>query len=378
VKARKKLAIYVQSVAAAMAGLGLESRVTSETAMTKKNPTLTDVAQAAGVHSSTVSRVMNPETRGMVSADVAKRILAEARKIGYRPNRAASTLRTRRSNVVGVILPDITNAVFPPILMGIEEGLRKHGYLAIVANVGNDEEEQRFVVQRLLGQQVDGLIFATARRHDPVIEECVSKGVAVVAVNRSEETGAASCVVSDEFYGMRLAVEHLAQLGHENIAHISGPDNLSTGHLRRLGFTEAIQNMKLGSSRSMVFESTGYSRESGRAAFCDLIRKFPSTTAVVAGNDLVALGCYDVLKDLGLRCPVDISIVGHNDMPLMDIVNPPLTTVRIRHHDMGLEAARLILQKIASPEATVVDVRLKPELVVRASTATPRATTAKK
>src|SRR5438552_12852444 len=106
--------------------------------MSERVPTLNDVALAAGVHFSTVSRVMNPATRHKVSDEVAKRILAEARKIGYRTNQAASTLRTRRSNIVGVVLPDITNAVFPPILLGIEEGLRKEGYLAIVVNVGTD------------------------------------------------------------------------------------------------------------------------------------------------------------------------------------------------------------------------------------------------
>ena len=340
--------------------------------MLKKVPTLSDIARSAGVHPSTVSRVMNPQTRGMVSAEVANAILEEARKIGYRPNRAASTLRTRRSNVVGVILPDITNAVFPPILMGIEEGLRRHGYLAITVNVGNDEVEQRFVVQRLLGQQVDGLIFATAQRRDPVIDDCVAHDVAVVTVNRSEETGAVSCVVSDELHGMRVTVEHLAGLGHRHIAHIAGPDNLSTGHLRKLGFLAAVRALKLPASASVVVGSTGYSRESGRQAFCDLLRAHPATTAVVAGNDLVALGCYDGLRKLGLRCPADISIVGHNDMPLMDMVNPPLTTVRIRHRDLGLEAARLILQKINDATATVADIRLKPELVVRASTAAPR------
>jgi LacI family transcriptional regulator len=315
---------------------------------------------------------MNPETRKMVSMDVAKRILDEAKKIGFRPNQAASTLRTRRSYVIGVILPDITNAVFPPILMGIEESLRKHGYLAIVANVGSDNEEQRFVINRLLGQQVDGLIFATARRHDPLIAECLDKGVPVVTVNRSEESGVVSCVVSDEHHGMRLAVEHLVDLGHECIAHIAGPESLSTGHLRRLGFMDAVRSMNLDLSKCRVSESTSYSREAGKATLLELLRQAPETTAIVAGNDLIALGCYDALKEMGLECPRDLSIVGHNDMPLMDIVHPPLTTVRIRHHDMGLEVARLILRIVDSEGASVVDIRLKPELVVRESTMRPR------
>jgi len=340
--------------------------------MTTRIPTLSDVAKAAGVHSSTVSRVMNPSTRGMVSDDVAKRILAEASRLGYRPNRAASTLRTRRSHVVGVVLPDITNAVFPPILMGIEECLRKEGYLAIVANVGSDADQQRFVINRLLGQQVDGLVFATARRQDPLIRECLNRGVPVVTVNRSEESGLVSSIVNDEHYGMRLAVAHLAGLGHRDIAHLAGPDSLSTGHQRRLGFMDAIDALNLDPARCSVVETPGYSREAGRAALLELLQTAPATTAVVAGNDLVALGCYDALKAKGWRCPKDLSIIGHNDMPLMDLVDPPMTTIRIRHHEMGFESARLILQAINSGVDSVVDIRLKPELIVRSSTALPR------
>ena len=340
--------------------------------MTNKNPTLSDVARATGVHFSTVSRVMNPETRQKVSAEVAKRVLAEAARLGYRPNRAASTLVTRKSRIIGVVLPDITNAVFPPILLGIEEGLRKHGYLAIVANVGADEEEQLFVINRLLGQQVDGLILATARRDDPVIKMCMAQNVPVVTVNRSDENGVASCVVSDDVVGMRLAVGHLLALGHRHIAHIAGPENLSTGHVRRMGFLAAIEASELDASQAFVFESSGYSRECGKAALLELLRQSPQTTAVVTGSDLVAIGCYDAIRELGLNCPQDISVVGHNDMPYMDLIRPPLTTIRIRHHGIGAEAARLILQTIDAPDSSVVDVRLKPELVVRESTAPPR------
>lgn len=337
--------------------------------MSTKPPTLKDLAAATGVHLSTVSRVMNPQTRQMVSADVARRILAEAKRVGYRPNRSASALVTRKSGIIGVVLPDITNAVFPPILMGIEDGLREQGYLAIVANVGADEAEQVFVMNRLLGQQVDGLILATARRQDQVIKLCVEQSVPVVTVNRSDETGIASCVVSDDHTGMRLAVEHLVALGHRHIAHIAGPESLSTGHFRRTGFLAAIAANPL--AEAFVVEGSGYSRACGKAAMLELMRQWPRATAVVAGNDLVAIGCYDALGEMGLRCPQDVSVVGHNDMPFMDMIRPPLTTVRIRHHGMGLEAARLVLQAIENPGAAVLDIRLKPELVVRASTAAP-------
>ena len=342
--------------------------------MIPKPPNLSDVAKAAGVHSSTVSRVMNPETREMVSEDVAKRILAVAKRIGYRTNRAASTLRTKRSNVIGVILPDITNAVFPPILMGIEEGLRKFGYLTITVNVGNGRDEQRFAINRLLGQQVDGLIFATTERQDPIVQDCVDQNVPVISVNRSDDSGKVSSVASDDYLGMKLAVNHLQSIGHTHISHIAGPEHISTGHLRRLGFLNATRDLALSASKCKIVESTGYTREAGQIAMQNLLKLAPKTTAIVAVNDLVALGCYDVMKQYGLTCPADLSIVGHNDMPLMDMIWPPLTTVRIPHRDMGLEASRLILNAINDRASSVVDIRLKPELIVRGSTAAPRQT----
>jgi LacI family transcriptional regulator len=341
--------------------------------MSDRTPTLTDVARAAGVHFSTVSRVMNPATRHKVSDEVAKRILAEAKRIGYRTNQAASTLRTRRSNIVGVVLPDITNAVFPPILLGIEEGLRKEGYLAIVVNVGFALKEYRFVIERLLRQQVDGLIIAAARRQDPMIKHCVQQGLPVVAVNRSEETGLASSVANDEMAGMRLAVEHLVKLGHKRIAHVAGPETISTGHLRRLGFLWAVEEMKLAGDRCQVVEGAAYSREAGRQACLELFA-LPGkrATAVVAGNDLLALGCYDALRELGLSCPADVSIIGHNDMPLIDMLAPPLTSLRIQHREMGRQAARLLLNHLQQPDMAPVRITLAPELMVRKSTASPR------
>eukprot|EP01032_Pedospumella_encystans_P019776 gene19776-22482_t len=167
--------------------------------------TLKGLAEILGVHTSTVGRVMDPETRHMVGEEVAQRVLKEAARHGYRPNKMAAALRTRRSNIVGVMLPDITNPVFPPIVLGIEDELRKHGYVALVTNAGEDPEQQRFVVDQLLARQVDALILATATRDDPVIGHCLEAGVALVTVNRSEDRGRVSSVVNDEYAGMRLA-----------------------------------------------------------------------------------------------------------------------------------------------------------------------------
>jgi LacI family transcriptional regulator len=329
--------------------------------------TLKGLAEILGVHPSTVGRVMDPQTRHMVGEEVRLRVLKEAARYGYQPNKLAAAMRTGRSKLVGVMLPDITNPVFPPIVLGIEDELRKHGYVVLMANAGDDKAQQRYVVDQLLGRQVDALILATATREDPVITHCLEAGVAAVTVNRNEDAGRVSSVVNDEAQGMRLAVEHLAALGHRRIVHLVGPQNVSTGHLRKTGFEEALAADGLGDAAGVV-DCLAYTREAGKAACDQALERYPGLTAIVAGNDLVAIGCYDSLRAHGLRCPEDVSVIGHNDMPFVDAVHPPLTTIRIRLHEMGVQAAQLILRRLEEGAAGVVEVRLKPEIVIRGST----------
>lgn len=337
----------------------------------RKRLTLKDLAAESNVHYSTVSRVMNPATRHLVAEDVAARILEIAEARGFRPNRIAAGLRTSRSGLVGVVLPDIANPVFPPILAGIESVLAGQGYVPIVVNAGRDKDRQRFVIDQMVGRQVEGLVLATAERDDPVLDYCLKQRIPVVMVNRGEDTGRASCVVSDNLLAMRLTVDHLVALGHRRIGHIAGPATLSTGFLRREGFIAAVKHHRLRRDAWHVIEAESYSREAGREACARLFERFPGLTAIAAGNDLVAMGCYDFLRERGLRCPDDVSVVGHNDMPFVDALTPPLTTVRIAVHQMGEEAARLLLKKIGAPASGAVTVQLTPELVVRGSTAPP-------
>jgi LacI family transcriptional regulator len=339
----------------------------------KKRITLRELAESIGVHSSTVSRVINPETRHLIGADVVERVLNAARELKYSPNRIAATLRTKRSGTIGVVLPDIANPAFPPILRGVEDELAKKGMIPLFANAEGDKSRQLFVIDQMLGRQVDGLILATTRLSDSVLEHCLAEGIPVVLVNRSDETGRASCVVSDNARAMRLAVQHLVDMGHSRIAHVAGPSELSTGLQRRRGFLHAVQHHTLRRKLCPVLEAAAYSREAGRIVCDDLLAMHPAVTAIVAANDLVALGCYDSLRDSGRRCPDDVSVVGNNDMPLMDAVSPPMTTVHVPLYEMGGQAAKLIVDTIDTHDTGKIRVVLQPSLVVRSSTAVPRA-----
>jgi LacI family transcriptional regulator len=327
--------------------------------------TIKQIADAAGVHPSTVSRALDPKKRHLVAEDVAKRIASQAEALGYRPNRLAANLRLGRSDLIGVLLPDIANPVFAPILGGITETLSAEGYAPIVADAGNAPSQQISFVETLLSQRVDGLILATVSQDDELVGFCIHRGLPVILVNRSEARDRVSSVVSDDDLGMRLAVDHLAGLGHRRIAHVAGPLSTSTGSLRRDGFARAMSHHGW---RGVVREATGYTREAGARAAASLLDDESGITAIVAANDLLALGVLDVLKERGLRCPDDISLVGHNDMPLMDVVSPPLTTIRIEHREMGQIAAKMLVETIKRGSNEVRHVVLRPELVVRRST----------
>ena len=333
--------------------------------------TLKQVAEAAGVHFSTVSRALNPSTRKLVKPQIAARVLQTAEQLGYRTNTLASSLRTRRSHVVGMVVPDITSLLFPPILEGVEATLLKEGYMTIVANSANDPDRHRRILSGMIERQVDGLILATATLRDPFLDHGIETRAPVVLINRTDESGRAPAVINDDIRGIGLAVQHLAALGHRRIAHIAGPRWLSTGLMRRRGFNLAVNELPLADPKSPVIEADAFSREAGRTACLELLARHPDITAIVAANDLLALGCYDVFAERRISCPSDISVTGYNDAPFVDMVSPPLTTVRIKQHEMGIEAARLLLARMNGQEVTA-DVLLRPELVLRSSTAIPR------
>ncbi len=327
--------------------------------------TLKQIAEATGVHTSTVSRALDPQKRHLVADDVAERIAHVAQSLSYQPNRVATSLRTGRSQLVGVLLPDIANPVFAPILSGIAEVLATEGYSPIVADAGNDSSQQIAFVDNLLNQRVDGIILATVSRDDDVVGHCLERRLPVVLVNRFEFRDRVSSIVSDDELGMRLAVDHLVSNGHRHIGHVSGPLGTSTGLLRRDGFLRAMARHGLPVH---IEEASHFTREAGVAPARALISGTPAITAIVAANDLLALGTFDAMRMLGRRCPEDISVVGHNDMPLVDLISPPLTTIRIGHREMGRGAAKLLLKEIDNRGAAVQHVILQPELIVRAST----------
>jgi LacI family transcriptional regulator len=220
-------------------------------------------------------------------------------------------------------------------------------------------------------RQVDGLILATAQRSDALVAKYLAAGDPLVLINRTIEGRPVFAVVNEDRRGMRLAVQHVAALGHTRIAHLAGPPGLSTGQRRLQGFREAMRAAGLKADPRLIATCAAFSEEEGLRALRTLLLGPARFTAVVAANDRLALGGYDALAERGLRCPEDVSITGFNDMPLVDKVRPPLTTVRIPLYEMGAQAARLLLLQLTQPGAAPRTVKLPPTLIVRGSTAPP-------
>ena len=333
--------------------------------------TLRDVAAAARVHPATASRALNPETRILVSEETAQRVTEAAAALGYRPNPVARSLRTRRSHTVGVLIPDLNNPLFPPMIRGLEDRLATAGYVALLGNTDGDTGREQTIFEQMRARHVDGFVLATAQAADPVLAEAASADLPVVLMNRLDPEHDFSSVSVDNEQGMRMSVAHLAGLGHTRIAHIAGPRQMTTGEGRRRGYVEGLRAAALGADDDLIVSAAAFTVEEGARCCRELLGRGADFTAVAVANDMLAVGCFAALDEAGLSCPEDLSLVGFNDMPFVDRLRPALTTIRFPHYQLGTEAAQLLLERVEGRDAPVKILYMAPELVVRASTAPP-------
>ena len=305
-------------------------------------------------------------------------MLEVAERLGYRPHPLARGLRTNRTLTIGMVVPDLMNPLFPPIYAGADAVLREHGYSVLVGTDDDDpDRHSRHVIAALRERRVDGLILANAHRGSFIpapAAEAATEPLPIVLVNRSVESNSFPAIIADHARGMDLLVAHLAELGHTRIAHVAGPQHLSTGIGRREGFRRAMERHGLDVRPELMDESAAFRTDQGAEACRRLLASGGEFTAIVAGNDLIALGCYDALADHGLSVPDDVSVTGFNDLTFIDRISPPLTTVSVPYQEMGAAAARMLLDLLTDPAAgrdVYEPLELPPSLVVRRSTAPP-------
>lgn len=340
----------------------------------KKRVSLKDVAKAIGVNASTVSRALDPASTHPLSDELKERIRKASQKLGYKPNIAAYSLRTNLSKTVGVVVPDITDPVFPPILRGIEAALEKSGYVSIIANTENDKRRESRVIGALSSRGVDGFILATMRRkRDSSLDQISDRPL--VSVARRPDNERISSVVHDEEEGIRNLLDHLISLGHRKIAMIAGPQAISTGFGRFRAFERHLGKAGLNAAVPGALFADAFTEIEGQRCAQELLATKKAFTAVVCANDRLAIGAISAFRQHGLSCPEDVSVTGFNDMPFANQVQPPLTTVRLQHYEAGIRAANLIVGMIENDGSKIppVHVVLPVEMIVRDSTQRVRA-----
>jgi LacI family transcriptional regulator len=333
--------------------------------------TLKDVAREAGVHISTASRALNPSTASVVNPETVERVADAARKLGYRPHPLARGLRTNRTMSVGVIIPDVENPLFGPIIAGIESVLVDVGYSVLVGNADMGPGHADSLVEDMVEKHVDGLILATTGRDVSESARRAQRDVSVVLVNRTVDDDSIPAIVGDDHAGIGLAVRHLRELGHERIGHVAGPSWVSTGKGRRDAFLDWMATVGLEPDNNLVEEAEWYQVEPGTTAALALLGRRHDLTAIVAANDLLALGAYRAVRSLGKVIGVDVSITGYNDIPLLDLMQPPMTAVRVPYRQMGADAATTLLALLAGEDVSPGRILLAPSLAIRSSTAPP-------
>jgi LacI family transcriptional regulator len=341
------------------------------------NVTLRDVAERAGVDVSTASRALSSDRSSLVNRATRLRVLEAAETLGYRANLQASSLRRGRTGTVGVIVADLSNPFIGPVLRGIANALGSRDLLPIMTETRDSSDELAQVCRKLLAQRVDGLITTAGRNQDrPLLKRVAQEVPTVLAVRQLPGSGIPA-ISHDDVAGGRMAAEHLLSIGHTHLAQLMGPRDIWSFEGRAAGFREAV---RAAGATCLDIESSLRlpTREAGIILAHELLQQpGPPPTAVFAHNDTIAIGALSVFRKSGLECPDDISIVGYNDVPLADQINPPLTTIRLPGYELGHLAAELMVNRIDGAEATTNAVVLASELIVRSSTAPPAVATAR-
>ena len=342
-----------------------ESALTSEDG---RGATLEAVAREAGVSRATVSRVVNGSPK--VSAEVRREVERVVARLGYVPNPAARSLVTRRSDSVGVVITEpasrlFNDPFFPRLLRGISAELSVRNLTLVLlmpSDVGDEVRLERY----LAAGHVDGVVLVSLHGADPLPADLQARRVPMVVGGRPPDGVSASYVDVDNREASRSAVRHLAALGRRRIATISGPVDMGAGIDRLEGYRSAIAELGLGADDRLVAEAD-FTYEGGAAAMRRLLQSAPDLDAVFAASDLMAAGALGVLRAAGRRVPEDVALVGFDDSPLAEAMEPALTSVRQPIEEMGRELVRLLVESLERPQRATRRVLLATELVPRAS-----------
>jgi LacI family transcriptional regulator len=331
-----------------------------------------DVAKRAKVSIATVSRTINnPSAVDPATADRVRKAVSDLR---YFPDSQARSLVSGRSRILGLIVSDITNPFFPELVKGFEDVAIHHGYEIMVSSTNYDSARMALCVRRLLERKVEGVAIMTSEMDQPLIDQLVRRKVPTVFLDVGSVHAFISNIQVDYASGINQAVEHLLHLGHSRIGFISGPLGLKSARIRRTAFLECLAGTGILEDEHLVTEGD-HTIDGGLDAMARLLESRTPPTAVLASNDLTAIGALRAVRRKGWRVPEDVSVIGFDDIHFAEFTEPPLTTVALSRRELAEKAIRALLQHIEPQEpgntAHGAEYTVTPVLVVRQSTANP-------
>ena len=329
---------------------------------------LEDIAKETGFSISTVSRVLSNSSY-RVSEPIREKVLRVAEMMGYEPNIAARSLRTDRTNTIGIIVDDILSPFTPPIVRGIQDYLNEHGFLSLIVNSDWDPDQEQAAIKTLLSRPVDGIIFVEYS-HLTTSDVLEQSHKPHVFVHRLFGSPIKNSVVPDDYYGACLATEHLISLGHRRIGYINGPANWHTCRARLSGYQDTLARHNLAFEVSRV-QPGDWEIESGYAAAQNLLKLPEQPTAIFAANDAMALGAIYAIEDAGLHVPEDVAVMGYDNRNFTKIVRPRISTISMPVIEMGGLAAELLLKQLAEGRKEEEEIKAKGQLIIRETCGAP-------
>lgn len=330
--------------------------------------TIKDIARKLGISPSTVSRALRNHPD--ISPETKERVNTLANALDYQPNSIAQSLQKKRTNLVGVVVPEIEHHFFSAAINGIEEVAYNAGYAIIVTKSNEDCERESLNIKALISNRVAGLVVSISEttRSCEHFKLLMRQKIPFVFFDRVCEGIRVSEVVVDDFEGAFSATEHLIERGYRKIAHIGGPEHLNISRLRYEGYSSALRKYSLTVDEKLVVRG-GLNEEDGRRGCMELLELDPLPDAIFSVNDPVAIGAFEKIKQQGLKIPEDIALVGFSNNPISSLIDPALTTVGQPAYEMGKIACDLLLQQINSDENFIPRKEvLKTELIIRNST----------
>ena len=329
-----------------------------------KAASIYDVARESGVSVFTVSAVVNNKSH--VGKRLRERVEAAIRKLNYRPNLIARSLAKRRTHTIGMIVPDIGNPFFPLVVRGAEDEVQKHGYNLLLCNSDDNLDKEERAIELLLSKRVDGILLTKAAGDlPPALRRMIKEiGIPFVLVMRTYPKLTKDAVITDDYQGAYEAVCHLARAGRQRIGLIGGPLKVSNAIARWQGFHDALKAQGLPFDQGLVVEGD-YRIESGFRAGQALLSHRPD--GIYVANHLMTIGLLKAAEEMGLTCPDDFGLVSFDDYPWLGVFRPRLTTVELPKHQLGAEAAKLLIERISGSRTKAVVKKLQPELRIRES-----------